>query len=387
MATAEHISGYFSKGYAEARRKFREVARAVGGEAVAHHQPAPGPDDATAEATGLPRVDRGEPLSTDMAWFGPRDARRLLLAQSGTHGVEAFCGSGIQIGWLCNGRHRKLPPDTAMLLIHAINPHGFAWQRRVNEDNVDLNRNFVGHGGGYPVNAGYEQLRDSICPREWSPEARAAADQELHAYRQAHGPMALQGAIMAGQYSHADGVFYGGLKQAWSQQALAGILKQFAGNVQEVGFIDLHTGLGPSGVGEIISNHENTENERERAALGRVRDWFGDEATTIQDGTSSSSQIQGDIGIGVQAALPQASITGITLEYGTVPLEGVLNAVRADNWLHIHGRLLSDQAREIKAEIRGAFYTETDEWKRQVYERSVDVLERTLAGLARQPVR
>lgn len=382
MAAANHISGYFSKGYSEARRKFREVARAVGGEAVAHHQPAPGPDDATAEASGLPRVDRDEPLSTDIAWLGPRDARRLLLAQSGTHGVEAFCGSGIQIGWLCSGRHRKLPPDTAMLLIHAINPHGFAWQRRVNEDNVDLNRNFVGHGGGYPANEGYEQLRDSICPREWTPESRAAADKVLFDYRDQHGAMALQGAIMSGQYSHADGVFYGGRRASWSQTTLATILDRFGRRVQEVGFIDLHTGLGPHGYGEIISNHES-----DRAALARVRDWYGSEVTTSEDGTSSSAPILGDINNGVASAMPQANVTGITLEYGTVPIEQVVNSVRADNWLHIHGRPASDQGREIKQEIRGAFYPETDEWKQLVYERSVDVLERTLDGLARRPVR
>jgi Protein of unknown function (DUF2817) len=382
MATADHTSDYFSSGYAEARRKFREVVRAVGGEAVTHHQPAAGPDNATAEGAGLAPSDRSEPLSTDMAWFGPADARRLLLAQSGTHGVEGFCGSGIQIGWLCTGRHRKLPPDTAMLLIHAINPYGFAWQRRVNEDNIDLNRNFISHGGGYPLNEGYERLRENICPREWTPEARAAADEALRAYGREHGLMALQGAIMTGQYSHAQGVYYGGHQATWSQHTLAAILQRFGAKVQEVGFIDLHTGLGPLGYGEIISNHETN-----REALARVREWFGDEVTTSEDGTSSSAPIQGDINNGVEAALPRANVTGITLEYGTVPLEDTLNAVRADNWLHIHGRLISDQGRDIKTEIRAAFYPETDEWKRLVFERSADVLERTLAGLARRPVR
>ncbi|HEY7689350.1 MAG TPA: M14 family metallopeptidase [Dongiaceae bacterium] len=381
MAAASLVSGYFSNGYSEARRKFREVVSAVGGQAVAHHQSGTGPDDATAEASGLQRADAAEPLSTDVAWFGPADARRLLLAQSGTHGVEGFCGSGIQIGWLATGRHRKLPPDTAMLLIHAINPHGFAWQRRVNEDNIDLNRNFVRHGGGYPVNSGYEQLRDSICPREWTTESRAAADEILRAYGREHGAMALQSAITSGQYAHADGVFYGGNQASWSQRALAAILQRFGGKVQEVGFIDLHTGLGPAGYGEIISNHETGD------ALARARDWFGDELTSTEAGTSSAALIQGDINNGVAAALPQANVTGITLEYGTVSLEDTLNAVRADNWLHIHGRLTSDQARDIKAEIRGAFYLETDAWKRQVFDRSTDVLERMLAGLARRPVR
>ena len=380
MAAASLVSDYFSNGYAEARRKFREVVRAVGGQPVAHHQSGTGPDDATAEGAGLARSDAAEPLSTDMVWFGPADARRLLLAQSGTHGVEGFCGSGIQIGWLATGRHRKLPADTAMLLIHAINPHGFAWQRRVNEDNIDLNRNFIAHDGGYPVNQGYEQLRDSICPREWTPEARASADETLRAYGREHGPMALQSAITSGQYSHAEGVFYGGNRASWSQRTLSSILLRFGAKVREVGFIDLHTGLGPAGYGEIISNHESGP------ALARVREWFGDEVTSTEDGTSSAALIQGDVTHGVAGALPQANITAVTLEYGTVSLEDTLKAVRADNWLHIHGRMNSDQARDIKKEIRGAFYLETDAWKRQVFERSVDVLERTLAGLARRPV-
>lgn len=382
MAPASNKSDYFSQGYAEARGKFRAAVRAAGGELTTHHQPAAAPDDATAEVTGLDRGDGREPLSTDAAWFGPAEARRLLLAQSGTHGVEGFCGSGIQIGWLSEERARRLPADTAMLLIHAINPHGFAWQRRVNEENVDLNRNFVGHGGGYPANEGYEQLRDSICPREWTPESRAAADKVLLDYRDRHGFTALQGAIMSGQYNHADGVFYGGRRASWSQTTLAAILDRFGRRVQEVGFIDLHTGLGPHGYGEIISNHES-----DRAALARVRDWYGAEVTTSEDGTSSSAPILGDINNGVAAAMPQANVTGITLEYGTVPIEQVINSVRADNWLHIHGRPASDRGREIKREIRAAFYPETDEWKRLVYERSVDVLERTLAGLARRPVR
>jgi hypothetical protein len=89
MAPANYVSDYFSQGYAEARGKFREAVRAVAGELVTHHQPAAAPDDATAEATGLYRGNGSEPLSTDAAWFGPAEARRLLLAQSGTHGVEA----------------------------------------------------------------------------------------------------------------------------------------------------------------------------------------------------------------------------------------------------------------------------------------------------------
>jgi hypothetical protein len=69
----------------------------------------------------------------------------VLVTISATHGIEGFCGSGAQTAWYATGAWREIPPDVAQLHLHAVNPHGFAWLRRVNEDNVDLNRNFVDH--------------------------------------------------------------------------------------------------------------------------------------------------------------------------------------------------------------------------------------------------
>ncbi len=371
------IANSFSSSYAEARAKFRAAAAAAGAEIASFANAAAAPTAEVCEASGLGPVAGTEALSTDVARLGAGDASRLVYAQSGTHGVEGFCGSGIQVGWLERKLHRELPPDTALLLTHAINPHGFAWQRRVTEDNVDLNRNFVDHAGAYPVNHGYERLRDAICPRQWSEAARAAADGVLLSYARDHGDMALQAAISSGQYSHADGVFYGGRTETWSNRTLAELLRRHAGDARRVAFIDLHTGLGPYGVGEIITNHAAGE-----AGSERVAQWFGGEATSTEAGSSSSAPVSGDITLGVRRALPRADVTGITLEYGTVPLKEVLDAVRADNWLHAHGDLRTAQARDIKAQIRGAFYPDDDHWKEMVFERSVDVLRRALAGLA-----
>jgi uncharacterized protein DUF2817 len=370
------IATSFSSSYAEARAKFRAAAREAGGALSSFHNPAGGPGGAICESSGLRPAPADEALSTDAAWIGPRAATRLIYAQSGTHGVEGFCGSGIQIGWLQKGLHRALPPDTALLLAHAINPYGFAWERRVTEDNVDLNRNFVDHGAAYPVNAGYEALKHAICPAEWTPEAVATADQVLMGYAREHGPMVLQAAVSSGQYSHAEGVFYGGRGETWSNRTLIDLLRAHAGQVKQLAFIDLHTGLGPYGIGEIMNNHAAGE-----PAFDRVIQWFGGEATSTDAGSSSSAPVSGDITLGVRRALPQAEITGVTLEYGTVPLKDVLDAVRADNWLHAHGDLRARQARDVKAQIRAAFYPDAEAWKAMVFERSVDVLRRALAGL------
>lgn len=366
----------FSRSYAEARAKFRAAAQDAGGALSSVRNPAAGPADALCESSGLHPMRSDDALSTDAAWIGPRTATRLVYVLSGTHGVEGFCGSGIQVGWLQQGLHKELPADTALLLTHAINPYGFAWERRVTEDNVDLNRNFVAHPGDYPHNAGYEALQHAICPAEWSDEAIGAADRILLGYMQEHGPMALQAAIMSGQYSHAQGVFYGGRRETWSNRTLLDLLRPHGARVRQVAFIDLHTGLGPYGVGEIMNNHTAGE-----PAFDRVSQWFGGEATSTEAGSSSSAPVSGDITLGVQRALPQAEVTAVTLEYGTVPVKEVLDAVRADNWLHAHGDLQARQARAIKAQIRAAFYPEADDWKDMVFERSVDVLRRAIAGL------
>ena len=90
---------------------------------------------------------------------------RGLLVISGTHGVEGFAGSMCQTAWLSEGA--ALPDDLAVVLVHAINPYGFAWIRRVNEDNVDLNRNCIDFSASLPENVGYDQLAEALVPPTW----------------------------------------------------------------------------------------------------------------------------------------------------------------------------------------------------------------------------
>src|SRR5258708_8642360 len=190
-------SEYFSADYAEARRKFREAAQGAGARVESR-------------VNDAARGPAGEALATDVAWLGPKDAARVLVTISRTHGAEGFAGAGIQTGSFLAGFARELPQATALLAIHAINPYGFAWMRRVTEGNVDLNRNFVDHGRPLPRNDGYVALADAICPAEWNASARAAAQARLDAYQDRHGAAALQQAISGGQYTHPHGVFYGG---------------------------------------------------------------------------------------------------------------------------------------------------------------------------------
>ena len=356
-------SGYFSGDYVAARARFREAAEAAGARLGSHGNPTPGPN--------------GEALATDTAWLGPPDAERVLVTISATHGAEGFCGSGVQAGWFESGLYREAPPGLALLQIHAINPYGFAWLRRVTEDNVDLNRNFIDHDAPYPVNQGYDALHEALCPPEWTDAVIAESRKVLTAYQDQHGAWALQAAITGGQYNHADGIFFGGHAATWSHDTLLHILTKQLATARHVAVIDYHTGLGPRGYGERICVHPPDTD-----GLARASDWYDEDITSPYLGSSTATELYGVNLLGMEAALPRVKLTGIALEYGTLPTEEVKLVLRADNWLHLYGEVDSEKGRAIKAQLREAFYQDADDWKEMVWERAVETQRLALKGLA-----
>jgi hypothetical protein len=356
-------SRHFSSDYAAARRQFLAAAAEAGARLVSYRNPGQGP--------------AGEALATDTAWLGPAAAERVLMTISATHGVEGFCGSGIQVGSFAAGLAAELPPGTAFLAVHAINPSGFAWLRRVTEENVDLNRNFVDFARPLPENPEYDLLADAICPPSWDEGACAAARARLEAFGRERGAHALQRAISGGQYTHADGVFYGGKAPTWARGTLERILAEQLGAARHLAVIDFHTGLGPFGYGEPILLDPPGS-----AAFERARAWWGDEVTSPANGSSTSATLHGVNIEGIARTLPRASVTAIGLEFGTVALRDVLDAVRADNWLHLHGRLDSEKGRALKRQMRDVFYCDKDEWKAMLFEQGIARQRQALRGLA-----
>jgi hypothetical protein len=69
------------------------------------------------------------------------------------------------------------------------------------------------------------------------------------------------------------------------------------------------------------------------------------------------------------------------MEYGTVPFEQVLDALRADQWLENHPEAPHAQRAQIKRQIRDAFYTDTDAWKARIVEQGVEAAHQAVAGL------
>ena len=339
---------HFSAGYAEARDKFVAAARAR---------------RATAETHVLPgrRGAGGEELAIDVALFGAAASPAMLIVTSATHGIEGYCGSGVQTALLHDDdfvAHVRRA-GVALLLVHAVNPYGFSHGRRVNEDNVDLNRNFRDFGKPLPANPAYAGIHPWLVPAAWPPPQDNEA--KIAEYIGAHGQRAFQAALTGGQHEFPGGLFYGGAGPAWSNATVRAVLQRHAASRQRLGWIDVHTGLGPRGHGEKIYAGRDAPDE-----LARARRWWGDDVTSYYEGSSTSANVTGVITSAAFDECPGAEISAIGLEFGTRPLPEVFHALRGDHWLHAHPDATPATRAAIEGAMRKAFHDEADDWKATV---------------------
>ncbi|WP_285412765.1 M14 family metallopeptidase [Variovorax sp. efr-133-TYG-130] len=366
MTTSTHSSAvtrHFSGTYAEARAKFLEAASGRG---------------ALIESfvNKGHRGALGEELATDVALLGAVDAKKLLLVTSGTHGPEGFCGSGAQVATLHDEDllSRLQQAGVALLLVHGVNPYGFSHLHRTNEDNIDLNRNHIDFSAPLPVNAEYANVEPLALPASWppTPADQAAAD----AYIEKHGMRAFRTAITKGQYGSPDGLFYGGTEPTWSNKTIRAILRKYAASATHLGWIDVHTGLGPYGHGEKVYPGRNTPKD-----LALARAWWGADVFALFSQDSVSAHVSGPVVSAAYDECPQARIALMGLEFGTIPDHEMLFRLSADTWLRRHGEAPESQRREIRQQLRDAFYCDNDEWKGMVLGQTRVVLLQTLLGL------
>jgi predicted deacylase len=312
------------------------------------------------------RTRDGKALFLDTTIIGDRDAKKALLLISATHGVEGYFGSGVQTGLLREGL--TAPKGTKIVMLHALNPYGFAWDRRVNEDNADINRNFVDHKKP-PKNKAYAKLAEFISPKNLARATWKAANAKLKSYGDKHGAFALQETITKGQYIYPDGVYYGGAKESWSAAMLRDVCREELRDVKKLIVIDFHTGLGEHGHGEMI-----TEDMPGSAAYKRAVKMWGKGVCSSEAGESVSPPLTGTVDKAMAAFLPGVKLTFAALEVGTRPSRDVFNALRRDNFLHIFARGKHKDAETIRREIRDAFYPDTPEWKRKVWKAAKDAV-------------
>jgi hypothetical protein len=358
----------FAASYREARGKFIDAAQSAGLLVESKVHPERGRD--------------GEELAMDVVRDGHPNAPALLLLTSACHGVEGYCGSGIQVSALrdANWRARARERGVAVVYVHGLNPWGFSQGSRTTHENIDLNRNFHDFAQPLPDNAGYRELDPLLVPQEWpaTPQNQAAVGQFIAQ----HGIEGLQAVVSRGQHEFPDGLFFGGRAASWSNTALREVLRTHGRRAARLAWIDIHTGLGPPGVGERIFAGRGND----PGALARSRAWWdgggATPVTSIYDGTSTSAYLTGLMSNAAYEECPQAEFTGIALEYGTVPVLETFEALRGDAWLRRHPQASPELAAAIKQRMRNAFYLDTPQWKQKVLAQARQAMRQAVDGLA-----
>lgn len=353
----------FCSDYATARNRFCSSALALGCRLEAYSIDQTGPD--------------GEDLTIDVAILGNPQAQKIVVVSSGLHGVEGFFGSAVQCALLeervVNWNHNQ---GIALVLLHALNPYGFAWCRRWNEENIDLNRNFLLPGEEYKGSpAKYGDFNAFFNPT--SPPSRFEPFLlQAIASIVRYGISCFTSTLPVGQYDFPQGLFFGGHRPSKTYQILDANLPQWLGNATDVIHIDFHSGLGKRGTYTLFIDYPPDSQSTQWLTKK-----FGNDVVEAYQARKVTYIFRGGLGSWCKAKLPQCNYRFLTAEFGTYPVISVVEALRAENRAHFFSppnHPIKDWTRQRLMEV---FVPADQGWRNAVVSQGLDLVERAIAIL------
>lgn len=280
--------------------------------------------------------------------------------------MEGFAGSAIQLSVLDKPLH--LPSGTALIFTHILNPFGMSWLRRANENNVDLNRNFIANGNYSGAPPQYAAVDNFLNPK--SPPSRDFFLPRSGLLFLKYGIRTTLQIVAGGQYEFPKAVFFGGKTLEPELQQYHAFLATQLRSVQNAVAIDVHTGIGRFGKDLLIV---------ERDVYTRMREIFGPRVILSEPRGLPSYQIRGGHNLLVSHALPNADVRFVTQEFGTYNPVTVFHALREENrWHHYGDGSLTHATKQTMKEI---FCPRNEQWRQNVLARGREVFEQALQQL------
>ncbi|MBB3034863.1 DUF2817 domain-containing protein [Alteriqipengyuania lutimaris] len=358
----------FSSTYREGRSRFCAAAHAAGG---------------TIESFVMP--DRagpvGEELAIDAVRFGAADAQRLLLTSCGLHGLEAAGGSAAMVNWLMQGGASRLPDGVAVVLVHPLNPFGWAYASRGNEDGIDLNRNALDWSAPIPTNLAYETLHPIVIANEPDTAGLAAFSGAFAALARQHGMEWALGAVASGQYAFPDGLSFGGAEQAWSTQVAKEIAEKHKPNRGRTLILDWHTGIGPWAEPFFI-----LDAARDSADHRLVSSWWPDRSIHCDDVVEGASiAYRGVLADRLRREIEEhegGKALSLTVEWGTYDIDRMVEALLMDNWLRHRAGGAPERQDWIREQLIERFIPSDPRWRDAVIEGSEAIFEDAILAVS-----
>ena len=226
--------------------------------------------------TGSYAIDEADGLYID-SFYIPSEGTptNLIVLTTGVHGMEGYIGSVMLDVFFREIWPEQDHSDTGVLVVANVNPYGMKYLRRYNENNVDLNRNFILDWDSFDLssNKEYPKVQSFLEPKG---EIRNALWHEAGFYLSlaktaiTDGADTISDALLTGQYESPQGVYYGGQGDEASTVYLKDVFSQCLDSAYEnIIHIDIHSGYGPRYNMVIFNSVYETMNEKEsQAAFG-----------------------------------------------------------------------------------------------------------------------
>ena len=352
-----------SLSYIEARQRFLSSVAALNG-------------DVTSYRNDRVKGIQAEDLFCDTALIGEDVASKCIVVSSGTHGVEGYCGSALQTALMEYVLPSLNLSEFQILFVHAINPYGFSHVTRVNEDNVDINRNFTdSFCATKEQTAEYLEFRRSIFPEEWCGSELSNIYNDANQFVDRKGAELFQKLMTRGQYILSEDPYFGGVAPTWSHRTWLEICETTLRKFETIVHIDLHSGLGPFGECEIIYTGLNN-----RFGLQTAKSWYGDDRVIAPGHANSvSPSVNGPLPNGLLKIHPQAM--SVAFEFGTVPIMDMLKTLIASNWL-FHNPQCEEHVRlKILEQSRQVFCPDDPFWIDCIWQTTKTLFRKTIDGI------
>jgi len=315
-------------------------------------------------------------LTIDYAYLPAQASPQgLVIVTSGVHGAEGFAGSGV-LRFIASdivGAGKADTQNTGYLFIHAVNPYGFRYGRRVSENNVDLNRNF-GTGDEHfkrknPAYVGMQKVLnpDGPASASWPAHFKLVAKGAREAAKIGMGGM-IQ-AVGVGQYEVPQGIMFGGKDFEPQQRLLQPLFLKKSQPYGKVLILDLHTGYGRRGYMHLLPNPPENDAERER-----MKKVFGNyPIETAGDGGDFFSS-DGDYSTYVSRLLTSKGKTTVPMliEFGTVDSQTYRGSLKTltrlirENQMHWHDAVSKTAETNIRRNFRELFFPKNLQWRKKL---------------------
>lgn len=359
VADTSYLS-YFHESYEECRAAFYTCVESLEGDFDSIE---------TGKITIPSRID--EDLTIDWCYIPAQHSKdKLLIINSGVHGIEGYTGSAIQQMFMDQILRNQIPDDMGVLLLHGLNPYGFKYHRRVTEHNVDLNRNCITADQNFNIaNHGYAALKDLLMPQK---PVNLNSIYNQFFYLKAilkilkESMPVLRQAALQGQHDFENGIYYGGKEYEPQLQLLRPLLSETINDYHVVLNLDLHTGYGERGILHLFIDKPEDE-----AVFYGIETIFKDVA--IDWGSSDDFYtINGEYTVWANSLVPDAFCIPMMFEFGTMNSQKTLGALKSIQYIILenegahYGYKNKKHEVKTKALFDEVYYPSSSAWRSKV---------------------